>query len=417
MTTRDKEDNVTTKLILDVKRMKNDGSYPIKVRVIYDRKYKDYSCGGISLTVKDFDKAFSDKPGKELKKIQLKLSPYETKAHGIIKSLHFFSFDEFNKLWRKKRIDKNKITIETAYADKIAELKENNQINTAKSYESSLSSLKEFDKKLSFEIINKGFLDTYERWMLTKPKSKTTIAIYLSCLRHLLNHAIDEGTIPRELYPFGTSKKKYKMPKKKNVKKAVQESDLAKIYNYECDPESTSQRAKDMWFFSYMCNGINMKDICLLKYKNIDQDSIIFIRAKTARNQEETEIVADLLDDMKEIIKTWGNKDTNPNDYMFPILTDGLNAKEEAKVINNFTKLVNKYIRKICSGVGIPIITTYAARHSYVTNMMQGGHPMAHISKRLGHKDTKTTDLYAGSLKKNTQEETAKALLNFKKAG
>ncbi|MBA7590035.1 hypothetical protein ES708_32134 [subsurface metagenome] len=73
-----------------------------------------------------------------------------------------------------------------------------------------------------------------------------------------------------------------------------------------------------------MVNGLNMKDIAKLKYKNIEGDKLIFIRSKTKRTtrQNQKPIVAIIIDDAKRIIEKWGVKPPNPESYIFTILTN-----------------------------------------------------------------------------------------------
>ena len=84
------------------------------------------------------------------------------------------------------------------------------------------------------------------------------------------------GLVPRENYPFG--EKKYQIPTGVNIKKALPIEEIGKFYNHQSDasPEGQAKaEAKDYWLFTYLGNGINMKDIALLKYKNIPGDYII----------------------------------------------------------------------------------------------------------------------------------------------
>ena len=41
------------------------------------------------------------------------------------------------------------------------------------------------------------------------------------------------------------------------------------------------RKAKDFWFFSFALSGMNMKDIALLRHKDIQYDRVQFYRAKT----------------------------------------------------------------------------------------------------------------------------------------
>ena len=88
-----------------------------------------------------------------------------------------------------------------------------------------------------------------------------------------------DGLITKEFYPFG--KRKYEIPASRNTKKALCLHDIAAIYNYKAEPGSTTERMKDYWMFIYYCNGINVKDMCRLRYKNMQDDFLAFQRSKT----------------------------------------------------------------------------------------------------------------------------------------
>ncbi|MGB4555142.1 MAG: site-specific integrase, partial [Bacteroidales bacterium] len=66
---------------------------------------------------------------------------------------------------------------------------------------------------------------------------------------------------------------------------------------------------RDIWIFSYLCNGINMADLCRLRYSNISDGKISYNRQKTIRtDKDKTKIVAIMLPEMQRIIDQWGNK-------------------------------------------------------------------------------------------------------------
>lgn len=94
-------------------------------------------------------------------------------------------------------------------------------------------------------------------------------------LRSIYNYAISLGVIKRdESYPVG--KRKYIIPAGRNTKKALTMQEVAMIYNHKTISGTPGDKAKDFWIFSYLCNGINFKDISLLQNKNIDSDMLRF---------------------------------------------------------------------------------------------------------------------------------------------
>jgi hypothetical protein len=61
-------------------------------------------------------------------------------------------------------------------------------------------------------------------------------------------------------------------------------------------------------FFMYLCNGINTADLVWLKYKDIVDGEICYVRQKTARTTNTIkEIRAIITPEMQEIIERWGN--------------------------------------------------------------------------------------------------------------
>jgi hypothetical protein len=98
-------------------------------------------------------------------------------------------------------------------------------------------------------------------------KSFSTIGIYLRHTRAIVNKAIEDGHVDKRMYPFG--KRKYQIPTSRNIKKALVLEDIKKIFDYT--PVSDSEaKHRDLWLFSYLANGMNVKDTIRLKYRNVD---------------------------------------------------------------------------------------------------------------------------------------------------
>ncbi|WP_319589260.1 site-specific integrase, partial [uncultured Draconibacterium sp.] len=268
-------------------------------------------------------------------------------------------------------------------------------------------------KKLNFWDVTPDWLKEYEKWMLDEGKSRTTVGIYLRSLRTILNNAIHDGNLDRESYPFG--KRKYQIPAGNNKKKAFVISDIQKIVEYT--PANTfEEKARDMWLFSYLCNGVNVKDIARLKYKNISDNKIHFYRAKTERatRKDLSEITVVLLPEISAIIDKWGTKPIEPGNYIFGILDENDTPEQELFKVKSATKSINKFMKRIGENIGLPYKpTTYYARHSFATVLKRSGAPTEFIKESLGHKDMKTTENYLDSFEDEIKESFQKKLLNF----
>jgi integrase/recombinase XerD len=140
---------------------------------------------------------------------------------------------------------------------------------------------------------------------------------------------------------------------------------------YECDPKNESeQKAKDYWLFSYFGNGMNPKDIAYIKYKNIHDEYILFDRGKTERamRSDPKPITVFINEDMKAIIQRWGNKDTYPNNYIFPVMEIGISPLRQYELMQLFVHFINEWMKHILKNLGINKKgTTYVARHTFST--------------------------------------------------
>ena len=405
---------VHTIVLLDTRREKKGGIYPVKIRITYQRKQKYYPIG-IDLSLQDFEKVQGLKPRGEFKEQKIYLNALEKRAIDAIKRLPEFSFEAFEKQFLKQKPTGQDVY--SFYERYIKDLTEEGRPGTASSYQCSYNSLKSFHpRKLSFEKVSPDLLKDYEHWMLLEGKSLTTVGIYLRALRTLCNLAIEEGLISRQAYPFG--KRKYQIPAGRNVKKALSLDDIQRIFDYQPQTDNEA-RSRDFWLFSYLCNGINMKDIARLKYSNIQEDKIIFIRAKTERTSKKNlkPIVAILTPEGKEVINRWGKQPVYPENYVFDILKEGATPQQERKLVQQFTQTTNKNMKRIAAALGIEEnITTYTARHSFSTVLKRSGAPIEFISESLGHHDLKTTESYLDSFEDDVKKQYASFLTSFNKA-
>jgi len=397
------------KVVLDQRKAKKSGLFPVKIRVTLNRVQKYYPIG-IDLSERDFDRIQNRSVRRELKIYKEKIAYWENKAKVIINKLDPFSFDlfktQFFEIQEKKCTD-----VFLLFDKKISLFSEKGKISTVRTYLDAKNSLKKFRKKLYLYDVTPEFLNKYETYMVSKGKSYTTISIYLRHLRTIFNQAIDDDLIDRKLYPFGKNKYQPKAPR--NIKKALTIDQIRAIIAYPVVEGSNQQMAKDMWLLSYYCNGMNIKDIVNLKFKNIQKDRIYFDRIKTtSTNKNPKPIIVTLIPEAQEIIKRWKRKGRTENDLVFPVLKKSMSEEEQLKRKNQFIKTINNYMKKIGKEIGYDKpLTTYAARHSYATILKRSGAPLGFISEALGHKSLQTTEAYLDSFEDETRRKYAEMLV------
>lgn len=408
--------NVTVKVILDTRRPKKDDSFPVKLRLTYKMKQKYFPLG-FSMTCGEWEKLENPKTrDANIRQLKIQFAAVVQKANETIQKLRYFSFEEFSHLFNESPIDD--LDVLSLLERKKAILQKQDRLSSAESYQSTIQSLRSYLKvknkrELTLIGISSEWLNGYEQWMREASKSLSTIGIYLRNLRTIFNEAIEKGLIDKSVYPFG--KRKYMIPSGVNKKKALSIKDIEKVFQYQTVYE-TEHWAKDMWILSYLCNGINIKDIALLKYKNIGKKTLAFIRAKTERSTKsnQSEIQVSLIPEIEAIIKSWGTKPKQPEKYVFGILENNDSSAEQLAKIKQATKTINKYMKRIGETLEFDMpLTTYTARHSFATVLKRSGAPIEFISESLGHKDLKTTENYLDSFEDETREKYQRKLLDF----
>ncbi len=404
--------NVYISIYLDSRRPLKDMQIPVKLQVNYSSKQKLYSTG-IKLLKEDFEQVMGKNPKGEHKEIHLKLQAIQVKAQQIIDKMVYFSFEDFEKKMFAK-VTYDEMNVYHGFEKYNNQLAIEKRFGTARSYHFAMTSFMEFKPELRYVDITPQFLSDYERYMLEKHKSITTVGIYTRSLRTIFNKAINDRIIPRDLYPFG--RYKYKTPNSRNIKKALIIEEIQKIYEYKAPKGSMEEKARDMWLFSYLANGINPKDIAWLKYSNVQDDRIIFVRQKTIRTERMRQpIVIYINDDLSRIIQKWGNPSTDPDSYVFPIITDQLEGEKKLEVVRQFIKQVNKYMDRIAKKLDINKKVRFStARHSCATILKRGGASNKIIGEKFGHQSESTTERYLDSFADDIKRDWDKVLTNFK---
>lgn len=454
----------TTARILDRRRMlKKTGKYRLAIRVTFDRKPVPFPLD-LYVLEEDFKKLPSPRLGKELAEIRDKFIEEENRAKEIIRNIGTFTFDAFreefyknniaykrkkarqreallvqaeketrilpspqegrNKKYGKRKYDRIRSNINyeqwgplaVAFGEYIKLLEAQERIGSSESYFSAIINLLKFKKSLRFEDITVKFLYEYEQWMVAQGNSYTTVGIYTRCIRCIFNNHIADGLLPARYYPFG--KRKYRIPKGANIKKSLELLEIKKIYDYQPDPANKNEGyARDMWLFGYFCNGINPMDIAHLKYGNIDDDFIIIKREKTkfTTRSNPKNILIPIIEETQDIIDRWGNADKDADNYIFPILTPGLSAHRRRELVQDFTGIINDWMKHITEKAGITKkVTTITWRHSYATTLKRSGASTEFIQESLGHTDVRTTENYLDSFELEIKKRFSRHLTAFK---
>ena len=375
-----------------------DGNYPIKLTVYYGRQKKRYKTP-FKATQEVYDRLLANRLRDEsTKQLKRQTVSWLDKQTLIAESIVPFTFTDFENVFYAEKKQSRKIQlndgVNSIYEKHIQALKEEGRISTASSYGDSLTSMLSYKKNLKVSQITPDFLKGYEKWMTDNGRSLTTVGMYLRALRTIFNIAIENEVIDASKYPF----KKYTIPAPQKISRTLKKEEIKLIINYTAKRDADAI-ALDYWVFSFISNGMNFKDIALLKYGNINGDFIEFRRAKTKRTTKNNSlpIMVPLDESLLDIIRKRGNKSKKKEDYIFPIFKHGLTPKQEYVRNKTFIRNTNKRLARVGKELGLSLkVTSYVARHCFATIQKNNNAPLAYISEALGHSNLKTTQNYFG---------------------
>lgn len=365
-----------------------DGTFPLMLRVTKDRKRK-YVSLGLSLHEKfwDFEKG---KPKRNC--------PNKEQIERLIAA----KTAEYNDLIVEMTAQQREYTVETLvshfhnqvrcatvvelYDKLIDDMKRGDKLGNAGVYKYSRTSLLKFTGQrlqIPFSDIDAVWLRRYENWLRTSGCGDTTISQLFRTLRSVFNKAVELQLVKRDYYPFDA----YKVSKfdTRTKKRAITKEDVRKVIALDLSQGYPSERlARDIFVFSYFGAGINFADIALLKYGNVRDGRVQYVRKKTGKP-----INFLLTEEMRNIIAKYQQQGQTDEDYIFPILDRRVHRTEQQRYDRTHKVLTNtnRWLRKIGQRVGIEHLTTYVARHTFATVLKRSGVSIAIISESLGHSD------------------------------
>ena len=401
------KNGVVVSVLLDTRTVNKEGTYPVKIKVYFQGKPKYYPTGICMSTKEELEEVLESKSKKniEIQDIIGKELSRILKNVDILVERGTFSFSNLNNMLGKNIGG----SLNEMISAKIKELENEEKFGTSAFYKGTLSLLKRYMKHdVPIKEVTVEWLNGLEKFIL-KTANQTTVAMNMRNIRATMNIAKQVGVIRESDYPFGRGK--YQIKEGSGKKKALNKKQLKAIAEYS-DGSMTTEFYRDLWLFIYFCNGLNVADLISLKFSDIQNGEISFIRKKTKdRTHDVKRIYAAITPEMYSIINKWGN-DPKKSVYIFPFLKPGDSAWEHEKKKKNLTKLINKRMKMIGEKLNLGKITTYVARHTYATVLRNEGVPISIISPMLGHSSVTTTEIYLADLESEYRAKNA-SLLSF----
>ncbi|MCB0745893.1 MAG: site-specific integrase [Ignavibacteriae bacterium] len=399
------------KIIQRTKPLGN-GLYPIFLRVTKDRKSR-YISLNLSCEKSQWNssKSVFRKNYNDYSQFNDTLDDIQKKAEKIfsnaLKDGEDITLDEFHDRFFDFKLDR-KLKFLEAFEEYIMELISSNRIGNARFYADSKRSLISFlnGRNPAFKEITPKLLKEYEVFMRGNGSSDAGIIARMRALRAIYNDGIKKNYVKPEYYPFKT----YKLSKfkKTNNKRAINATAIKKIVNLDLKKHPHLIDSRNYFVFSYFTRGMNFYDMMMLKWENIKDGNIQYVRRKT-----KTAFTIQILEPVKEILEYY-RVQKRPTDYVFPILlTKNLTPiqieNRKAKTLKHY----NKQLKEIATLSGVEEkLTSYVARHSFATNLKQKGVSTDIISEAMGHQNIAITQTYLKELDNKVIDDAMKSLLD-----
>lgn len=309
---------VNVELLIDKRRARESGDFPIKLRLIFNRKVH-YISLGIYLTELDYEKMNSGKKlSDEIRAIKLQLEEHKAKANHVIKNMVEFNFERFKIEFSGAKIveSSNDQSINGLFQELMeTPLRKPASIQADHSALQSLRRYFEFIKskqgiKSHISVINLEFLRRWQDFLVNErnhPKRLSTVGSYARHIRIVMNMALEREFISKEQFPFGTdkkrNKKKYVITSARSRKQVLSKENMKKLITLDLDPISLECFSRDWFVLSYLCCGINAADLLELKNSDLTHDGFSFYRAKVFDTSESPNklVHVQFIDELRDI--------------------------------------------------------------------------------------------------------------------
>lgn len=279
-------------------------------------------------------------------------------VHGIIKETGDFSFQLYERRAGRVRLRENFLD----YVRKDA-IKERSKSRMGQ-YLSVYSHLCDFNKIFTFEDLSTSIIEEFDEHLSECGLKASTIRNYHSILKAILKKAIKAGYLHENPYDD------FEMPESDSDPRAyLTKEELDRFVN--TDVPERWQVSKD-FFIVQSYTGLSFSDLKR------------FSKSCTEKRGNKIVVI--------------GNRIKTGVDYYIVLMKRVIDILEkyDYKLPCGTLKTVNEHLKKIAVQAKInKEITTHIGRHTFAVLALSNGMKIEMVSKILGHKDIKTTQIYA----------------------
>lgn len=394
---------VHLKTIFDTRRQKSDGTYPITFRITHVKKVY-YIPSGISIKKDDWveDTRTVRKSHPNAQMINTGLSEQYFKIQKAILTIEqtdSFSFEKLKAVISPSLEAGSAKTYYEFSQELIETLRKQKKNGNAIVYNTAINRLVKFigKEKLLFDDINYSLLVNFNNKLLEDGVRLNSISNYFRALRAIYNKGIKEKLVDRSTSPFFD----FSIKTEKTKKRAISKASIQILKATPFRKDTAEWHAVNYFLLSFYLIGISFTDLAYLKLEDIQESRLIFKRRKTHKWYN-----IKLFEAATEIIFYYH---IPGNTFLLPILPNNIeeDTEECKRIISQWIKTTNKYLKRIGVGNGLEIVlTTYVSRHAWATIAKKLGYSNDLIAEALGHSfGNRVTDIYLADFDKEMIDE------------
>lgn len=399
------------KLTLNDKRITKENTFPVVIRITYNKNNTTITTG-VRVKKEHWDSKSqqvnkSNPNFQTLNKSIIEIFIKVQKAIHVLVDEDAFSFEALKAKLAKPLVTEAKTLNFYEFSNRlITEMIELNQTGNALVYRVALNRFISYcgNNKIGFKEIDYNLLNGFKRNLQLNGIKQNTISNYLRTIKAIYNKAIKAKIIDRSFYPFYDISVK----QEKTSNRAISMDQIKDFVSYKLVGNTSEWHARNYFMISFLLIGASFTDLAYLKTDNIKAGRVIFKRRKTHKQYS-----IKLLPETSELFSYYQNSNSK---YLLPILPS--NVKEDSieakKLISQWIKTTNKYLKRIGTEVGLDSpLTSYVARHTWATTAKRLGYSNELIAEAMGHEyGNRTTAIYLDSFDQDVIDEMNKSVFS-----
>ncbi len=270
-------------------------------------------------------------------------------------------------------------------------------LSTIDNYMTAIRSFKQYlGEDVPIGKLSQQMMKEYERWLRDRNVSLNTVSCYMRSLRSLLQKV--SGKRGADVFDGVYT------GRVRTGKRAVSETDIARLKALRLKPDSFSCQVRDLFLFSFYALGMPFVDVAFLRKSQIANGQLTYFRHKTGQK-----VTVSLEPCMQEIIQRY---QTGDSPYVFPLIksSDQDKAYREYQIELN---LYNRALKHLAAEAGLDCrLTSYVARHTWASMAFSQNVDLPVISKALGHTNPQTTLVYIKEINDHRLDEANRKILD-----